>query len=607
MATTHPLQSQGSHSTDGSASGDARQNEDSARYRKLFGGSAHGYAVVADGVVAHVTSQLAAILGYTARDMIGRRAEEFVAPQDRERLRRGIERLVGGERDEIGEFIVQRRDGSLVPVEAIGFAAPVKGKPVVFSLVRDITERRRVGDRLRLGEEQLRALFQAIPVPTYAWMRVGDDFTLVDFNDAADAATRGEVSRLVGSMASELYAKDPEIFHDLATCFQSQTTARREMDYMLRSTGEWKRVDVTYAFVPPDCVLVHVEDITERRQAEEAYQQAEERFRLLAEHAQDVIFLFREQEPWRFEVVSPSVFDLVGYGPEHFYADPAFPQTLLHPDDVAVFAEAYANRREGLIELRWIHKDGHIVYTEQQNTYIYGDDGSLLYIEGVIRDVTVRREAEEALRRSEQRFRLLADNAQDMIFRYRVAEPVGFEYVSPAVETIAGYKPEQYYADPDFVFEVVHKDDRESFQQMIADRVVEPVELRWVRPDGSILWTEQRNTYVYDEAGNLAAIEGIVRDITDRKRMERAMQRGRDALEGKVERELQRKNPYGLTFRELTVLHLVAAGQADKEIAAELGISPLTVHKHVANMLAKMEAGSRTEAGTRALREGLID
>ncbi len=64
---------------------------------------------------------------------------------------------------------------------------------------------------------------------------------------------------------------------------------------------------------------------------------------------------------------------------------------------------------------------------------------------------------------------------------------------------------------------------------------------------------------------------------------------------------------YGLTSRELAVLGLIVGGKADKEIASELGISPLTVHKHVANILRKMKAGARTEAGVRALRDGLLD
>ena len=99
----------------------------------------------------------------------------------------------------------------------------------------------------------------------------------------------------------------------------------------------------------------------------------------------------------------------------------------------------------------------------------------------------------------------------------------------------------------------------------------------------------------------------VARDVTERKRAEKALRKAREDIESRVERRVQEVNGYRLTFRELTVLHLVAAGKADKEIATVLGISRLTAHKHVANILGKMGAASRTEAGVRALREGLLD
>ncbi len=96
-------------------------------------------------------------------------------------------------------------------------------------------------------------------------------------------------------------------------------------------------------------------------------------------------------------------------------------------------------------------------------------------------------------------------------------------------------------------------------------------------------------------------------DISDRKRMEEALQKAREELEGRVERQMLRRNSYGLTFRELTVLHLVGAGRSDKEIGLELGISPLTAHKHLSNIRAKMSVASRTEASVRAVKEGLLE
>jgi DNA-binding NarL/FixJ family response regulator len=90
-------------------------------------------------------------------------------------------------------------------------------------------------------------------------------------------------------------------------------------------------------------------------------------------------------------------------------------------------------------------------------------------------------------------------------------------------------------------------------------------------------------------------------------RAEEALQKARDELEGKVEHQLLRRNPYGLTFREFTVLHLVAAGESDKQIGITLGISHLTAQKHLSNILGKMNVASRTEASVRAVREGLLE
>ena len=126
------------------------------------------------------------------------------------------------------------------------------------------------------------------------------------------------------------------------------------------------------------------------------------------------------------------------------------------------------------------------------------------------------------------------------------------------------------------------------------------------RKDGTVLVTDHTVTETVDDSGRRTGLVSVIRDVTERKRLEEQLRQAREELEGKVERQMVRKNPYSLTFRELTVLHLVAAGRSDKEIAVELVVSPQTVHKHVANILAKMDVSSRTAAATRALREVLL-
>lgn len=126
------------------------------------------------------------------------------------------------------------------------------------------------------------------------------------------------------------------------------------------------------------------------------------------------------------------------------------------------------------------------------------------------------------LEESEARFRRLAENAPDIIFRYRLKPTPGFEYVSPAVTRISGYTPEEHYADPDLIRKIVHPEDQPALEALGQGEGLfeKPWEFRWIHKDGHTVWTEQTNVPIRDEAGNIVAIEGIVRDITERKRLE---------------------------------------------------------------------------------------
>lgn len=133
-----------------------------------------------------------------------------------------------------------------------------------------------------------------------------------------------------------------------------------------------------------------------------------------------------------------------------------------------------------------------------------------------------KRQAETALQASEERFRRLADNAPDIIYRYQVSPTCrGFEYISPAAEAITGYTPTEHYSDPQLWLKLVHEDDQQLLQQLFTGES-QPIILRFYK-DGAIVWTEHSNVAVYDQQGNLIAIEGIARNINERKRAEEAL------------------------------------------------------------------------------------
>lgn len=127
--------------------------------------------------------------------------------------------------------------------------------------------------------------------------------------------------------------------------------------------------------------------------------------------------------------------------------------------------------------------------------------------------------AEAALRESEERYRTLAENARDVIYRYRLVPTPHFEYVSPAATRIVGYTPAEHYADPTLSLKIVHPEDRPLLERSLKGEsgLERPMVLRWLHKDGRVIWAEHHNWPVYDDAGRLVAIEGITRDVTDRR------------------------------------------------------------------------------------------
>lgn len=154
-----------------------------------------------------------------------------------------------------------------------------------------------------------------------------------------------------------------------------------------------------------------------------------------------------------------------------------------------------------------------------------------LYNEALIRKLEDKmldlEQSNRKLSQSEERFRRLAEDAPDLIFRYEFAPQRGFTYLSPAATVITGYTPEEHYADLNLGLRLVHPDDRPLWEAATRAETMpgQPLTLRWVHKEGRIIWTELRNTRIFNNAGELVAIEGIARDISMNKEAERQLKR----------------------------------------------------------------------------------
>lgn len=275
-------------------------------------------------------------------------------------------------------------------------------------------------------------------------------------------------------------------------------------------------------------------NITKRKEIESILYESEERFRSLTENTSDLIWEINEYDKYTY--VSPKIKDLLGYKPIEIIGKSPF--FLLSPEvktQIRVTFQSIKNNRKPLkqVENKNIHKDGRTIILETNGIPIYDKEGIYRGYRGIDRDITKSKEAEEALKESEAKYRLIAENSKDVIC---IHYPDGiYKYVSPSCKNVLGYEPEELIGiNP---FELVFPDD---INPLIKNRTKAKkgegsiTTYRIRKKSGEYIWFESTNQMINDSSGKTIYSVSTSRDITSRKE---AGQKLKIALEKALESE----------------------------------------------------------------------
>lgn len=261
-------------------------------------------------------------------------------------------------------------------------------------------------------------------------------------------------------------------------------------------------------------------EIVERKRIEKELRKSEEKYRTIFESFHDVYY--QTDKEGLVTIISPSVRPRAGWDPEDIIGNPVT-DFFLNPDDRDMMIQKL--KESGAVndyELKLKAKDGKVVETSVSAQIMLGKDKQPIGVEGVLRDITERKLAEEALRESEEKYRAIFESIYDVYFRIDHHNTITL--ISPSVRIQAGWDPEEIIGKPvtDFYFDP--SDHETIMKKLIESGSVNDYELKLLSKDGSVIETSASGNLVYDKNGKFKGVEGLLRNITERKRAEEELQ-----------------------------------------------------------------------------------
>lgn len=406
----------------------------------------------------------------------------------------------------------------------------------VVGVMLDISERKLAEELLRRSKESCRIILEQTE-------RLVFDSDLV----AKKIEWAGAIEKITGYGLEEFQKLDgdswveqihPEDKEELAKAINRSLETGEKLNEEFR----FKRKDGTYIYVEYSSVYLKdekgsvsralgvIKDITERKLSQEIIKRSEEKYRLVVEQTGQVLYdydIVTGKIEWAGAIEA-----VTGYGFEELQAvDFTGWAEHIHPEDrnraLGTHYEALETGSQYHEEYRFRRKDGSYFYAEDRGIYLKDEKGRVFRLQGVIKDITERKLAQEKLKESEERFRIAVGHTGQIV--YDRDSSTGYIYWEGAVKEITGYRVEELQEfDVPTRLEHVHPEDRRRVRVALkrsmktGDNLHE--EYRFRRKDGSYYYIEDSATFLKDEKDCVYKILGVIKDITERKLVQKQLE-----------------------------------------------------------------------------------
>ncbi|HWH70512.1 MAG TPA: PAS domain S-box protein, partial [Candidatus Sulfotelmatobacter sp.] len=515
-----------------------KQAQAEAHLFKFFSENANdGHLLVDYGArIRYANKLVCERLGYTRQEVLQLTIPEIDPAFPLAKVQELFARLQNG-RVPPFEGIHRRKDGSSFPVEISCTVLKVDGELLLFSAVREITERKQAEQAKQENERRVRVLFEKAGVGIVEV--AGEDHFIAVNARACEILGRTRDELLQLNVRELTWPEDRELSDRLNA--EVHAGARERVAYekrYIRGDGSPVWVNVTVSGVRDNegrwvRSITTIEDVTERKRAEETLRKTTSLLQAISDNTADTIFAkdccgrLTFANPATLALVGTSLEQVLGKTDEEFLQDKAAARAVME-NDRRIMESGVAEDLEEVVPL----PDGTRRVWFSRKIPFRGAGGQVLGLLGISRDITERKQAEEALRQTEQRYRSFVEASAQVVWTTNARGEVNLEI--PAWYAYTGQNAAQARAFG--WMEAIHPEDRQrvttAWARAFASRGIYEVNYRLRRHDGAWRYILARGVPVFESAGIVREYVGTCIDMTERKAAEDALRKSEARLNG---------------------------------------------------------------------------